>query len=480
MEDTINHLQPRPYYDPETFNVGYSAVFKPGSGVVDPHGFNMASKLSIVQQGNKKFGAAVSSGSVKLSELTTGLKSRLAGSRGDYTDGSKVVKSLENFELPDILNYKIWKSVCQRLFQELLKRYFQHLIQLPFDTARMLLQVGEFDDVPKIKSSRRRRNTETSNVSLEELRNEDETDEEVDYFPSVDPHSRTNRDNSPQRTSPSAGGPDNVSALVHPASLHTMDVLNGVMDMEGTKGVWRANNTSFIYDFLWESMNSWFTGFFAPILQVPDPHFIEIIHSPDVQKSVALTLSACIVTGLVLLPLDLIKTRLTITRVGDDQERSLRRLFRKWSWRDYIGKLPGELLVLNVAHSLVGKVFQELTHIGLHHYCQIDRYSTRITFQILEFFSSCAQLFLKLPVEALLRRCQVDFLLDKSSPFFVAPEDLIIKPRTYQNVFITLRDYSRLGELWRGWRIGLMCVVCGHGLNIIELQNTDSVEEEKF
>ena len=50
MEEIKDSSILRPYYDPETFNVGYSAVFQNDKGVIDQNGLNIASKLTIVNQ----------------------------------------------------------------------------------------------------------------------------------------------------------------------------------------------------------------------------------------------------------------------------------------------------------------------------------------------------------------------------------------------------------------------------------------------
>ncbi|AET39564.1 mitofusin complex protein UGO1 Ecym_4527 [Eremothecium cymbalariae DBVPG len=475
MDDLNGSSQLRPYYDAGSFNAGYSAVFKPDYGVVDPNGFNIASKLNVVtQQGLKKYGKRIGGDRKMLSELTTGIKARFGGIGSEYGDGNvneKVIKSLGSLEWADICNYRIWRSVFNRLLQEFLKKYFQHLIQLPFDTARLLLQVGKFDAAGMSSNKRAGHRIDGSSNDL------DSGDEDIDYFPTVGVHNDNGRWGS--RTEPSEIVASS-SQQIAPSSLHTMEILNSIMDKEGTKGVWRANNTVFIYNFLSESLDAWFTGLLSPFLHVPDPYFIDIIHSPDIQKSVILTLAAGVFTGLVLLPLDLIKTRLTIGQIGNGQERSLRCLVRKWSWRDYFKSLPGEMVVLNMTNSLVGRAFKELTSILLYQKYNIDRFSSRIIYHTLDFISNCIQLFFKLPVEALLRRCQVKYLLDEDTPFHISPQDLIIKPRSYRNIFVTFRNYDTIAELWRGWRIGLMGVICGHGLRLIELQNVVTEEEEKF
>ncbi|KAJ4159577.1 mitochondrial fusion and transport protein ugo1 [Fusarium falciforme] len=44
--------------------------------------------------------------------------------------------------------------------------------------------------------------------------------------------------------------PTDISLTIAPQSLHTIDVINALFDQEGIRGLWKANNTTFIYNFL--------------------------------------------------------------------------------------------------------------------------------------------------------------------------------------------------------------------------------------
>lgn len=271
--------------------------------------------------------------------------------------------------------------------------------------------------------------------------------------------------------------------LISPASIHTIDILNSIMDKEGSRGVWRANNTQFIYNFLSVSLDAWFTGLLSPILQIPDPYFIDIIHSPDVSKSAFLILLASCMTGLVLLPLDLIRVRFIVTTVNDTttegNERSLRLLLKKWSWRENISKLNKELVFLNVLNSLVGTGFSKLTGAILYHQFNIDKFTNGILYNTMKFCSKVCELFVKLPIENLLRRCEVKFLLNEK-PFKVQQESLIVSPREYKSIYHTIfHEYDRISELWRGWRLGFLSIICGYGVKLLN-KPSEALQEEKF
>ncbi|CUS23764.1 LAQU0S11e03774g1_1 [Lachancea quebecensis] len=471
MDEVNTHQQLRPYYDPDTFNAGYSSVFKPDQGVIDNHGFSIASKLNIVSQSKSKVTKKLRESGM-LSQLTTGLKSP---SRNPESSAEEAHKSLADMEWSDLLNWRSWRAIGTQLLEQFLKRYFRHLIQQPFEVARFLLQVGEFNP---IKVDDRSKITLEVEEEKEDGSVEDD-EEEIEYFPRADIGSQEEETQAPvnhqqhaQHSAPT------LTKKIQPESLHTMDILNSVMDEEGTRGLWRANNTTFIYNFLSVTLDAWFTGLLSPVFQVPDPFFIDIVHSTDTRKSVILTVSASVFTGLVLLPVDIIRTRLTITsvKVGD---RSLRNLLRNWSWRQHAFSLPLDLVLLKIGDSVATTLFSKLTSVMLYHLFNIDRYSQTMWYNTLEFMSKMLELFVKLPIENLSRRAQTWYLLRAKArdPFPVHEDNLIITPRKYKGVWATLQERDRTHELWRGWRLGLLSMLCGYGL---KMMNLEALEEEKF
>ena len=486
MDEIKDSSALRPYYDPETFNVGYSAVFRPDKGVIDQDGLNIASKLSIANQSpagslkslNERF-----SGGGGLRELTTGVKKKLLDSVTSTRQGIGA-KSLNDLEWNDLLNVNIWKQLLEKLMRQLSSKYFHHLVRQPFKVANLLLQVGDFDYVTG--DARSGGLSEAYNDSDEcddsqidgdgDGDDDDENDETEPNFFVTESEARLIDRKVKKRKSDVAEN----NALIRPDSIRTIDILNSVMDKEGIQGVWRANNTEFIYNFLSISLDAWFTGLLSPLLQIPDPYFIDIIHSPDVTKTASLILLASCMTSLVLLPLDLIRVRLMITRVNSaDEERSLRKLLKKWSWRDNFSKLNKELIFLNVIHSLIGTGFTKLTGAVLYQEFGIDKYTNAVLYNTMKFCSKVVGFFVKLPIENLLRRCQVKFLLSGSA-LKVERKSLIVKPREYKSIYHTVfHERDRIGELWRGWRLGMMSILCGYGLKILN-KPSEALEEEKF
>ncbi|SCU94263.1 LADA_0G07536g1_1 [Lachancea dasiensis] len=485
MDDVNTHQQLRPYFDPDTFNAGYSSVFKPDQGVVDSHGFSIASKLNIMSQSKSKLSKSFSEPGM-LTRLTTGIKTQV---RDVDNSAEEAQKTLSNMEWNDLLNWRSWKSIGTNLLEQFLRRYVRHLVQQPFEVSRLLLQVSEFEFAKPNDQSKISLELEDTAINKTsghgfEHDEEEDADEAIEFFPKAHLDEGPNWSDSPHlplkhtdhgehdHTSPT------LTKKIQPDSLHTMDVLNAIMEEEGSRGLWRANNTTFIYNFLSVTLDAWFTGLLSPFLQIPDPYFIDIVHSSDPRKSIFLTIGASVFAGLVLLPVDLIRTRLTITsvKVGN---RSLRDLLGHWSWSQNASSIPLDMLALNVGHSITSTVFTKLTGILLYHRFKIDRFSHAMWYNVLELLSQMLELLFRLPVENLLRRSQTAYLLRNKTndPFPVVKDDLIIIPREYKGISATLRDTHRVHELWRGWRLGLLSVACGCGL---KMMNSEALEEEKF
>ncbi|QLQ78366.1 hypothetical protein HG537_0A06130 [Torulaspora globosa] len=479
MDGPGNRSQIRPYYDPDTFNAGYSAVFKADEGVVDTSGHSIASKLSIVQsagkgvrsrllgEGKSSNGGALSSGKRLLSK----------GLGGETSDSPN---SVSDMEWIDFLNLKAWKKVLAQLLDQFLRRYSRHLVQQPFEVARCLQQVGDFT-VP---------NTPEIPVPVE-LRDEEDDDEnaEIDFFPSTNdqqvlPHLENNEIDKSLIDEAHSGveGSYTSNLVLRPESKHTVDILNCLMDNEGVRGLWKANNTTFIYNFLSVTLDAWFTGLISPFLGIPDPYFMDIIHSPDVKSSILLTFAANALTKMVLLPLDIIRTRFIVTSLqrGSKPVRSLRKLIRRWSWRSDAVSIPLDMWVLTTLQSLVSLTFNKAFEVLIYHQWNVERHSQPKWYHSLTFASQTLELFIKLPLENLLRRSQLNYLVNnKRNPWKIDNEDLIVTPVGFPGVWRSIRNKRYSAELWNGWRVGLMSLFCGYGFEIMNIDSVD-LEQEKF
>ncbi|EJS42171.1 ugo1p [Saccharomyces arboricola H-6] len=495
--EATSRAQIRPYYDPDSFNAGYSAVFKPEEGVVDPQGYTIASKLNVINSSptTKRMANALfkSSPMKKLSNsINDGLSSE---------GGSGEITGFNNFEWTDLVNLQKWRKIFEQLLDMFFRKYFQLLIQQPFDVARLLTQVGEFQIAKPITDKSKPqppiilRDEERSAIGGES----DEygyDEEEIDFFP-VERKIAEANSNKPSvinETDAPHSGPTDVSLIIAPQSLHTIDVINALFDQEGIRGLWKANNTTFIINFLSLSIDTWFTGLLSSFLGVPDPYFMEVINSSDISKSFLLALGAGVFTSIILLPVDLIRTRLIVTsfkrkkslkansKTKITNARSLRQLIKCWSWRKNGVSIPLDMWSLTILQSINTSFFNKLFDLVIYNQFHIEKYSQTVMYNTMKFFSKSLELFIKLPVENLLRRCQLNYLLnDQRLLFKIDSTELIVKPKKYNGIWDVIKNNSKTdrGQLWNGWKVGVISLICGYGLQMMNKVDIN-MEQEKF
>lgn len=101
-----------------------------------------------------------------------------------------------------------------------------------------------------------------------------------------------------------------------------MDVITQLWQKEGAWGVWKGSNATFLYTVLQSLMENWSRSFLSAILNVPDlgvkddiDRLIDIA-TPYPWVSLVVAASAAVATGVILAPLDLVRTRYVTAR-GD-------------------------------------------------------------------------------------------------------------------------------------------------------------------
>jgi fusion and transport protein UGO1 len=95
-----------------------------------------------------------------------------------------------------------------------------------------------------------------------------------------------------------------------------MEVISHEWAKEGAWGVWKASNATFVYAFLLKTVESWSRGMLSALLNVPDAGVIgglgattEVADSVYPWASLAVAVAASVATGLLLAPLDLVRTK---------------------------------------------------------------------------------------------------------------------------------------------------------------------------
>lgn len=455
----------RPYYDAETFQTGSPAVFRPGLGVVDEHGRTIASKIARSSSFSTR--AAPSVGLHRHRPLV-------------HYDAQRGYADLELVEYFDVANVG---ELVKSLVQSLVRNYAKVLVAQPFEVARLLLQVGDIS-------------TETVKVAVE---TEQEDEEEVEYFQPRDEVRRRTRVKRPPSATPAPHTPTQVqvpttttapmpSTHLSPVSLNTVDVMSAMLSQEGARGLWRAANTTFVYKTLNATLEAWITGFASAFLHIPDPFFVDIAHSPEPTTTLLLSLSASVLTGLILAPLDLIRTRMIVTRINNS-ERSLRNSIQQLKFFT----CPLSLVIPTVLNSLANNLLKKITPYLLLVKLGIDSGNSPSLYGTLSLVASIAVLAVKLPVETVLRRAQVSYLLKRARGStnhlkIESEKQLVVKFAGYSGLFSTpltivmcKGDNSGVEALFRGWRVGVLNVIGSWGLKLLQDNYDKQIStEEKF
>ncbi|KAI3330544.1 mitochondrial carrier domain-containing protein [Ustulina deusta] len=358
----------------------------------------------------------------------------------------------------------------RQFVDELLWKYTSVLMAQPFEVAKTILQVRSQDDLggldappvdvvkPSIASPRNSILSDTGvwqrdapvNHGLQYPDSDSDPDEPAyfssgaPYTPTPSTRSRRRRGSSPPPESPTilpkAALPPHQIVLRRPDSI--LDVISQLWSKESVWGVWKGTNATFLYSILHSLLENWGRSLLSALLNVPDlgvkddvDRLVDIA-SPYPWASLCVAAAAAVTTGLILAPLDLIRTRLIVTSTSRAPRRTLASLRSLPSWVCHPTLIAPTLL-----HSLIHPFIALSTPLVLRSQFLIDRDLSPITFSVVKFCTSCASLFVKLPLETVLRRGQMAVLaepsylqaLDKTSKM-----ETIVQPGPYHGVVGTM------------------------------------------
>jgi fusion and transport protein UGO1 len=239
--------------------------------------------------------------------------------------------------------------------------------------------------------------------------------------PEEPPESNPWRSNKrPGQPSPKSPTSPTTSKVVpaHQLAIRTPDsvleVIAQLWQKEGAWGVWKGSHATFVYTVLQSLLENWSRSLLSALFNVPDigvksdmDRLVDIA-SPYPWASLFVAAAAAVITGLALSPLDLVRTRLIITSTSSRARRTLSTLR---SLPSYL--CPGPLVIPTVLHSLVHPLLTLSTPLVLRTQFMIDREQNPTTFSIARFCSSTVALFIKLPLETVLRRGQAMVLAQR-------------------------------------------------------------------
>lgn len=497
----------RPYYNPDLFDPGYLVIYKPGIGLVNPKdGIPLTKSISPIVN---KSGQYNPGGNIGIK--TTGLSG---------ISDKNYVYDLELVEYFDLNNLS---ELLKNLFYNFFKNYLKVLALQPLEMTRLLLQVGTFDFTPKPKSPSNSRLLTKSDETLDIQSDTDSDLDEIKYFQPL-----TEIENSKPLPSPKPKAPKGLrksikrKSKIHPISKHSIDIMTSIIAKDGPNGLFRGINAQFIYQTLSHTIEAWITGFLSPFLGIPDPFFLDLTHLIEPSKSLCLSVLACVLTSIILMPLDLIKVKLIITQFNrhfaenEDMDTDITKSPSKLtvdqsqhfpqptrSIRESIRHYPIPLLIsppalitfLTVLHQFSTSIFRKSAPYLLFIRYNIDSYLSPRLFTICNLVLLIMEFFIKLPVENLLRKEQVRFLIkpkslkedEKRVVTIDNPDEALIVDFNDGWVDPSQGSTSKLSNLsqrfmhlglFNGWRVGVLNIIGFWGYKI--MQSGGVMTEERF
>ncbi|KAI0157991.1 mitochondrial carrier domain-containing protein [Hypoxylon sp. FL1284] len=354
----------------------------------------------------------------------------------------------------DDLSPSTIQSIKQFL-DDLVWKYTSVLMAQPFEVAKTILQARTQDDlgglnassVPAARPSPGFASPKDSMFG--EGGESDSEPEESAYFTGNMPYtptpSRSSRKQNPWATEPPKV-PTTPTILPHQLDIKRpdsiFDVLSQVWAKESAWGVWKGTNATFLYTVLQSLLENWSRSLLSALLNVPDlglkddvDRLVDIA-SPYPWASLCVAGAAAVATGLILAPLDLIRTRLIVTSTGRAPRRTLATLRSLPSWF-----CPSSLIMPTVLDSLVHPFLTLSAPLILRSQFLLDKEQSPMTFSVAKFCTSCASLFIKLPLETVLRRGQMNVLLEPTYLNALDQNgrmDTVVQPGSYNGVVGTM------------------------------------------
>ncbi|KAG7881215.1 hypothetical protein KL938_003345 [Ogataea parapolymorpha] len=474
----------RPYKDKNEFDLHYPISYKPYVGIIDnTSNQSISMDLPFINQASSGSGRTARK---IIKPLVT--RPQTTYHKNIYLD----------LEFKEYLDWNNLKQLVSSLLHSFATNYFKLVLNQPFEIATTLLQVGSFQNHISVPSRA--------------VQDDSESDDDDNYFTKEDDNLSKMRQSHIERAprlSHSTNAPKKVMLdKIDPVSLNTLDVLSALVSKEGPRGVFKAVNTSFLISTLQYTIRSWVSGFISGLLGIPDPFYVEMMHSPNAGLSLALSVGADVVTGLLLAQLNLIRMKFIVTNSGKGP-----RSFREIIWtlpRFFIFTPPKDLIIPNIVTNAIRSFTIHYPTYFLTVLWQVNKYNSISLYNALVFMSKVLGLFVRLPFETLYNRAQVSHLLTCPTlpeSMKLSPDQLCIKfggyygylstlyyvvtgtkPVDYgadnsfaENVVLEIEDRDEINKgyeaVFRGWKVQLIRLVSRFSLNLLAQESQNS---EKF
>lgn len=202
--------------------------------------------------------------------------------------------------------------------------------------------------------------------------------------------------------------------LRSPSSL--IGVISSLWAAEGAWGIWKGTNSTYVLSILSSTIISFTRSFISALLALPDPGLsfqpfsqstltggIDILSSPSPLTSLVVAVSAAGIAGIVLAPLDIARTKLMLTPSTHPPRSILSTLGALNSWT-----LPLSIAPVTVLNAIVPTFISASTPLFLRSKLGVDPVLNPNLYTIATFITQTLELGIKLPLETILRRGQVD------------------------------------------------------------------------
>ncbi|KAL6722192.1 hypothetical protein ACLMJK_001299 [Lecanora helva] len=421
------------------------------------------------------------------------------------------------------------RTMTKGLVEQAIWKYTSVFLAQPFDVAKIVLQVqmagskkqssvksGLEEDMRKRPGKYRHDRYESYDVRLTktQLPSDDSDLDSPSYFTPSAPVAHTPTKSSRRRRGRSPPQSDGVPRVRTPqsppsktsSSPHVLDLkspssvlaaISSIWAAEGSWGIWKGTNSTYVHSILLSTITSFVRSFFSAFLALPDPGLfftstptfpyaggIDVLSSPSPFASLTVAVSAAGIAGVILAPIDIARTKLILTPSTHLPRSIIATLKSLPSWT-----LPFSIAPTTVLHSTLPTLISASTPLFFRSKMGIDPLITPNLYAIATFGGQVLELGIKLPIETVLRRGQIEVAKSVRRG-----EDLptVVECGPYKGLFGTMHSIiyeegetggpaelvkgttgapamkaSKVGQdrkkrkgqgfegLWRGWRVGM-------------------------
>ncbi|EXJ92248.1 hypothetical protein A1O3_00798 [Capronia epimyces CBS 606.96] len=428
----------------------------------------------------------------------------------NITAGASTPHSRPTFAFPDIdysdyiseISPSIPGSIKSILDQALWK-YTSVVIGQPFEVAKLILQARVAQDEEEDLTHGQKYGGEDEDIDDYYGHS---SDEEPNYFTSNAPFERPISSRSPVRgrhgrPSRQSERPQQSNGRIRLKNPHSLlDALSALSSSSGLLAMWRATNSTFIYNLLNRTLETFFKSFLAAVLGMAENDILippsagtipdsSILISTSPAATILITAAASAIAALVLAPVDAARTRLILTP-SNEEPRTLLGTLRTLP-TPYL--IPRHLIPITFFTSTLPALISTSTPVFLRSYLGLDPAMNPASWSLATFAGSALDLSIKFPLETVLRRAQI---ATWTSPAYLPPSTsskrkaittVVPVPQTYKGILPTLWSITReegysetqkdktaalLGKaprrkrkgqgiegLYRGWRVGFWGLV---------------------